>query len=218
MTCKAARLQLAEYREGALAPTAQRRVRRHLEACELCRDQLRRQDHLQAALATLPKRVIPDSDLWPGIHSRIAAPTLDSPNRKPRARRLVLIPVSAAALACLLVVFFGRFGAFSNVAGRNLVALRPFEQTLRRFDRIEREYAQIRAAFSASIQDRSGMVTTELVEVVEANLLTIERAIAEIKLALESSPGNQELIERLADVYRARFAVLNTARELLMES
>ena len=64
--------ELQDFQEGLLPSEREEEVRRHLEGCPACQDELAALQGLLADLGDLPKEGVPARDLWPQIQWRIS--------------------------------------------------------------------------------------------------------------------------------------------------
>ena len=113
MNCSRWNEKLHEHLDGALSSADARALEAHLATCSACRNQLESLRSLKAATARLPRRLVPDRDLWPEIEAQLdrsAAATepvaFDSspPPRSPIISSRFLVYKLAAALVFLAVV------------------------------------------------------------------------------------------------------------------
>lgn len=94
--------QLSAYLDRELSPGDDDRIRRHLEGCDACREEMARLARLKSIMAALPERPVP-RDFWPqvrrGLHRE--APR-SSAGTWLRALRQRPAPALAAAVVVLL--------------------------------------------------------------------------------------------------------------------
>ncbi|HSB60617.1 MAG TPA: hypothetical protein VLI67_02785, partial [Vicinamibacteria bacterium] len=72
----------------------------------------------------------------------------------------------------------------------------------------EQEYEQAATALMAALQERREMLSPETIASVEQNLEVIDRALAEVRAALERDPGNGELTRMLVSTHRKKVDTL----------
>jgi hypothetical protein len=164
---------------------------------------------LVARARALPSQSEPDRDLWSGIENRIAAARSSEAERVARSRWAQVFPRPALAAAL----------AVALVAGTSLVTLwvaqplepAPAELEIRAIaERVRARdgVGEMRASLRASLESRRAQLPAGTVEALERNLAAIDRAIAEIHLALEASPDDHALSFLLADAYRREAELL----------
>lgn len=221
---------LDDFVDGALDPSQEREVRRHLMQCDACRAEERALRTLLEHAAALPDEILPERDLWAGIAPRLgeraapapveAAPVI--PLRRPRplprwmlaAAASVVLVVGTSVVTLRLATAGGDAVATLDAgyatppaAGAPptaLVAFRPAEQA---YERAIGELAQV-------LEERREALAPETVRVVEENLAVIDRAIAESRAALAADPASKPLTRMLADAYDAKLGVLRQAVQL----
>ena len=156
---------------------------------------------LLARARALPSSQEPQRDLWSGIENRIAARAAAA--LPPRWSPVVLFPrpLAAATAALLLVATTAlttlwiaqRPGALRSDAEVAAIAER-----LRERDGV----SDVHESVVAILEAHRAKLPPETVAALEENLRSIDRAIAEIHLAVESNPGHHALSFLLAEAYR----------------
>ena len=169
---------------------------------------------LVARARALPSESEPSRDLWSGIENRIAL-ARQQPEAKRRTRQpwasAFPRPALAASFAAALVVVTSLAtlwvaqppGGVSDGAAGEL-AIRAIADRLRARDGV----GEMRASLLAILESRREQLPAGTVTALEENLAAIDRAIAEIYLALEASPDNHALSFLLADAYRREAELL----------
>lgn len=219
MKCDEATLLLGEYRDGALPEAECHEVESHLSACVACREQERALAALLAEAAALPKELEPARDLWPGIAERIRARggVLRFPGRRAwlgtrgwslAAAAAVLAVVSSAVTT--MVVRQGEPVATAPAPG----VLRPVAGGTDGLLEAEREYARATATLLQAVAERRGRLSPATRESVERNLLTIDRALAEIRDALRERPEDGALTQLLTSTHRRKLEMLQQVVKL----
>ncbi|MCP4037493.1 MAG: hypothetical protein GY733_11195 [bacterium] len=149
----------------------------------------------------LSQRIEPERDLFVGIENRIAQRRVH--RAEPHASWWLSLfprPLAAAGVAALLVATtaLGVLWAVTPPGGPlSDVEAAQIAERLRGRDGV----AHVRHSVVAILEARRGELPPETVAAVEQNLRNIDRAIAEIHLALESNPGHQSLGFMLAEAY-----------------
>lgn len=200
MTCDEVREQLDAFLAGGLDPAVSDGVATHLAGCAECRADLEAARLLAPQVASLPRSVSPDRDLWAGIEPRL---------RRRRGGDRVAVPVWALIAAAILLVAGTSVITRRLGSGAEAVALLPAS-----FVDAENRYlaaASDLAAAYAAVRDR---LPPETRQVVERNLAAIERALAETRRALERDPANQSLESLVLSTYRQKLDFLEQASAL----
>ena len=206
--------ELSAYLDGDVEAPARGRIADHLEACPECREVVGELRGLTERLAAHPDPA-PPRDLWPDLVARIrregALPTADA-GRRARwwARPVWLAP--AAGLAALLVVVVGLRllgpGAPSDSTGsggEEVAAGAPAAAA----PAAEGSVALYREAAEAMKERVAETPLPEgLAAVVEEDLATYDRAVAQTTAALERSPDDPELRAHLLRTLEAQVRYL----------
>jgi hypothetical protein len=66
------------------------------------------------------------------------------------------------------------------------------------------------------LHSKEGVLKHETIEVIENNLIIMDQAIGEIKLAIKKEPENSDLLLMLADTYHKETDLLLSTRELIV--
>ena len=222
--------RLDDYVGGELDAAQEREVRRHLMECESCRQEERELRALLEMAAALPEEIQPERDLWLDIAPRLGArepgATTElhrSIQRRP-ARPLPGWMLAAASLALVITTAFATIvvtgGGRGN--GPGTVAVDPAaapvaanpRTALAAFRPAEREYERAIGDLQELLETRREQLAPATVATLEANLQTIDRAIAESRAALAADPNSRELMGMLSQAYDAKLDVLQRAVSL----
>ena len=219
--------RLSEYLDGELPVPEREAIEAHLAGCAVCArtlDDLRR---VAARAASMRSRVAPPPPpaVWEAVaaHARSTAPVAAAPRRR---ISLSLGQLAAAGLLLALVsgggvwlALDGRPDRPASVAARGTDSLRPVEPigaastgsslTSATFadPSYEEAVGDLEAAFVAG-RDR---LRPETMQVLEANLRTIDAAIADARRALEADPASAYLNEYLAATMQRKLRLLRRA-------
>jgi hypothetical protein len=156
---------------------------------------------------SLPRSLEPQRDLWSGIENRISG-RATTPEPSPWSLAgLFPRPLAAAAVAILLVAttaisvwsIVQSSGAPASDAEMASIAAR-----LRERDGV----ADVHQSIVAILDLHRADLPAETIAVLDENLRSIDRAIAEIHLALESNPDHHALGFLLAEAYRSEADLL----------
>ncbi|MFL5493763.1 MAG: zf-HC2 domain-containing protein [Gemmatimonadales bacterium] len=223
--------RLSEYLDGELPAEERTALEAHLRHCVAC----------GAALADL-KRIVgraralddrqPERDLWPGIAARIGVPaatttdaaTTDTTEirlaRRTPGRWTFSLPQLAAAGIALMALSGGAAWLLHPVGTSVVVtppstpsvvtpvATGPARTAERSYDLAVTELQQVLA------QNRDRLDTTT-VRVIEQNLATIDRAIAQAQRAVAADSANIYLNSHLAETMRRKLELLRQAAALV---
>jgi anti-sigma factor RsiW len=217
--------RLSEYVDGSLEAGEALALEAHLAECAECAATLAGLRAVTARAAALPPRE-PARDLWPEIAARLAPRSAERPSlavalatalrgffASLTVRRLSLsLPqLAAAALALVLVSGGAVWIAFrarpTPAPAPAPVALQPApapEAASVGFAQYDAAIAELERALSA----RRASLDTSTVRVVEQNLATIDRAIAEARRALAADPTDPYLHDHLANTMRRKMGLL----------
>ena len=101
--CRQIELELVAYSSGELDPSERDMVRRHLDDCSACREELNREMEIRQTLGTLPIHAAPLN-----LEHRIRAAATQHATRRPRignrVRFTAALALAAASLAIVLLV------------------------------------------------------------------------------------------------------------------
>jgi anti-sigma factor RsiW len=214
MTCAECRLQLDDIIDGEYAasePQAEQlaALEAHLRGCAACRAVEAQLRELIARAAALPPRMSPPRDLWPDIAQRVRRAPAQVQTHRPWTRFSGL--AAAAGVVLALSGVFALRGAeqrrvldTTSTTGISMrTALSPVGVLLP-----EREYERATAALMEAVEARREMLSPETHQVVTRNLRVIDDALAELRSALDSDPGNDELASLFSSTQRRKVAVL----------
>jgi anti-sigma factor RsiW len=223
--------RLSEYLDGELRGAEAGDAEAHLARCDACRRALAELRAVRARARNLASRG-PATDLWPAIAAAIGS---EGPVRadvrpiRPRRRYAFSLPQLAAAGIALAAL--GGTGVWLAERGGSAVPLAttPAPSTALPAaggDLVVPAATQtVTTTYDAAIGDLEAVLDAgrarldpETVRVIEANLATIDSAIADARRAIASDPANAYLntyltrtMQRKLDLLR-RAAVLATSR------
>ena len=198
--------RLSEYVDGELTAEERASLEAHLATCAACRATLEDLRKVVARSRALDGRA-PKADLWPGIHARL------TPGRRPgviRSRRFTFnVPQLIAASIALVVLSAGGMWVALNQpqpARDAQVTPRPDGQlnSVVWTSRSDAAIADLQDVFERN----KSRLDTSTVRVVQQAFATIDRAIAEARIALKADPGNAYLNLHLADTMRRKLELL----------
>jgi len=199
MSCPEIREQLNEYLDGELAPEAQDQIDRHLGQCLACRAELESLRSLKARAGELDSEIQPGRDLWPGIETRIEASRAQTP---PWWLQLVAAGIALAVLSVPLSVWWmGRQdGELTTTAQIEVEA--DFVATQAELARSEDGVLLARKDLVTAIERHRDVVEEDSLRIWEDNMLILDQAIGELRVALNEDPQNLRLRMLLAARYQ----------------
>jgi predicted anti-sigma-YlaC factor YlaD len=213
MSCEQVSSRLDEYVDGELEEAAFQEIELHLDGCSECREQERLLRALIAEAAALPKEILPARDLWPEVAARLRGAEGARLVARPAAGRW-LSPVAMAAAASVVIALSaglwvrGRTSAPASGTPRGtlqpVAAVDPASDLLD----TEREYARATADLMAAIESQKAALTPETRAVLDANLKTIDDALAQVRAALRRDPGNGPLTHLLTSTHQKKLDAL----------
>jgi hypothetical protein len=183
-------------------------------------------DRMKKQIDGLPREILPERNLWPGIqkaitdskvvHARFEARSEATARTSFGWRRFGLV----AAAAMLLIVASSGITAYllrspaANPAG-TIDGRADFEIVAwEGFVAAEQEYQRVTDELLGALEAQRDELAPETVEVVERNLALIDQAIGEARAALERDPANTKLVHKLTDMYRTRVTFLEQMSQL----
>lgn len=207
MTCNELRGRLDAYARGTLSPADAAALEAHLESCAACEALLAEAEPQPAGTQALPKSVEPASDLWPGIHARLA----------PRGRGRGRIAMPGWMLAAAAVLLIALSSGITAVLLRPSPG-RPAAPPASALSPLEVQYASAASDLSAELERARRRLAPATVQIIERNLAVIDSALAESRRALAQDPGNAQLERLVIAAWRQKMDFLRRATALSTES
>lgn len=206
MTCSELRSRLDAYGRGTLAAAEAAALEQHLGTCASCEAFVAEAESQPAGIQALPRSVEPASDLWPGIHARLAPRSggrgrVAMPGWMLAAAAVLLIAISSA----LTVLVLNRTG---SRPAPPLAVLAP----------LEAQYASAASELSAELARARDRLAPATVRIIERNLAVIDSALAESRRALAQDPENATLERLVITAWRQKMDFLRRATALSTES
>ena len=223
---------LVDLVDGRLDGAEERRVERHLEACENCRalvDDLR---SIRAAAFMLDRRE-PQAATWSKLQDAIAAESATNVRvfPMPAAVRRSLgeggwaVWLGAAAALILATVIgvlplVNRDGAHDDTApaaAADAAAEVTVESVTAEFEAAEKHYQKAIDDLQTIANKDTGELDPQVAAVLQKNLTVIDQAITESRDALKSQPSSSNAQNGLFDALRTKVALLQQTVELINE-
>jgi len=209
MTCNELRARIDDYGRGTLSAADVAALEKHLDTCASCEAFLSEVESRPAEVQALPKSVEPASDLWPGIHARLA------PRGKGRGRGRIAMPGwMLAAAAVLLIAVTSGITALLLRTPQKPAAPMPLSTV----SPLEAQYASAASELSAELERARGRLAPATVRIIERNLAVIDSALAESRRALAQDPSNATLERLVIAAWRQKMDFLRRATALSGES
>jgi tetratricopeptide (TPR) repeat protein len=202
---------LSEYIDDELEPSERRALEAHLTECAECRTDL-------AALRAVVRRAgsltdtPPVSDLWPGVAARIDPRPARRTTLATRRFAFTLPQLVAASLA--LIVASGGMVWLARMGGP-VTDFPPVLGEVRPANFGDAAYDEAVADLQQTLEAGRGRLDPETVRVLETNLESIDRAIAQCREALEADPSSVYLNTYLAETRRRKLELLRRATALV---
>ena len=212
MKCEEIRAMLDEYVDGDLTEAEFQEVELHMGGCPQCGQEERQLRAFIAEAAALPEEIQPAADLWPDVAARL---------RGPEGMRLVppsglarwIGPMSVAAAAAVVIALSAALwtrgnapGAASFVPQGSIQPVAIGASSVLRDS--ERDSARATADLMAAIEGQKETLAPETRAVLDANLTTIDDALAQVRAALRKDPGNSQLAHLLTSTHQKKVDTL----------
>jgi Putative zinc-finger len=201
---------LSEYLDGELDAAGRQSIHAHVSTCLSCRRDLDALRAVALRARTLQDRG-PDAELWPGIAERIASGNAaGAPARRTRRFSFTLPQLVAAGLA--LIVLTGALVSLARVGGT-----RTDFPPVAAGDRTAADgaYSAAIADLQRSLDAGRSRLDEHTLRVLDANLATIDEAIAQASRALSDDPGNVYLNTYLAEARWRKLEMLRHAAAIV---
>lgn len=200
-----ARELLHDYVDGTLSRDVRAALTEHLARCAACRQEVEDLRALLDAARALPREIEPQRNLWPGVATAMRRRSLWEILRM--RRPILAAGATVAAAAAILIFALSGHDHPSPVPPENpyfTAMLQALETECRTSD------WELRAYGCAEPDSLSALALT----VIEENLATLDRAIAETRVAWAADTGSALWGCRLAEQYRTKLALQEQALHL----
>jgi hypothetical protein len=214
--------RLSEYLDDELTPDERTAFEAHLLTCAGCRDDLEGLRSVVARARALRDRS-PDTELWPGVARRIgvdlspdsAASGSAGRHRDVRRSTFTLPQLVAASLA--LTVLSGGLVWLARLGGpqTDIPPLAAESGVVRPANFADRSYEQAITDLQHELDTRRDGLDPGTLEVLDANLRTIDDAIGQCREALAADPSNVYLNTCVAAARARKLGLLKQATMIL---
>jgi len=201
--------RLSEYLDDELTPGERLELERHLLDCSACQRVLEELREVLTDARRLEDEP-PARDLWPAIRT-----TVKSTRREPWRVTLSIPQMLAASV--LLMVVSGLCAWLVLTRGTGTVNSGSGEMpspTLVRLNLADPQYDRAIDDLMKILAEERPHLDPKTVQVIERNLATIDRSIAEARAALDRDPSDAYLNRHLVEQRRLKLALLREAKNL----
>ncbi len=87
---------------------------------------------------------------------------------------------------------------------------------LKQFNSASDEYNKARENLISALHSKEGIINKETIDLIENNLIIMDQAINEIKIAINKEPENQSLVLMLASAYHKETGLLLSTRDIIL--
>ena len=222
MDCKFTERSLSEYLEGELTAQQALELEEHLNACAACHQLLDEYRRIISACRALPDYEA-RRELWVTARPRIRvtgkeASTIQvGPTRQAGDPLVVLLDrllfyrrVAYASIGLALLSFSVWIGQFLYQPGFALEESEPMELATLEVRRAEIHYRNAIESLSQVLETSKERWSNDVRAVVEQNLRTIDKSIADCRAAIRNNPRNPEAQGYLLAAYRKKFELLKS--------
>ncbi len=199
------------YVDGTVTATERAEMDRHLATCPDCRAEAEAVARLVRRARRLPASVEPSSDGWTAVRRELHSRSPWDRVRTTSALRIAAAVVLAAGVSSALTMRLMQRSASPVTA----VATADVAES---FARVERDYVEVSRDLAAAVAARRASLSPEAWASLERSLTTIDRAIAEARIALAEDPGNALVVQLLTASYERKLDLLRRAARLSTES
>ena len=208
--------RLSDYLDDEdLSPGERAEIEDHLSGCAECRATLEELREVVGQAAALTDSA-PEADLWSGIQDRLGSrDVLAFPARAARRVSFTIPQLVAAGLA--LMVLSGSMVWMMRVGqGRADITPIAASESPRpvNVSNTDAGYEEAIADLERALEAGRDRLDPQTIRVIEANLMAIDRMIAQSREALAADSANSFLNMHLADARRRKLELLRNATAL----
>ncbi len=196
--------RLNDYVDGSLQPAERKELEGHLFRCDDCRREVDQLGDLLRKAKALGD-VQPSRDLFPAIRAAARNPSTGSSSW-----------VRWGALAASLLILVGASVVFTRFADRkpgSLAAI-PAEESLAELWAAEKDYVEASSRLMEALEQRRRELSPQTVSLIEEQVGIIDRAIADVRVAVERDKVDTNHAHLLTALYQKKIQLLWTASRL----
>jgi hypothetical protein len=177
-------------------------------------------DPLDQALASLPRDVAPERDLWPQIRAEIAQTPIAAPASPLQSNWFRLAAAVLLVLATSFVTYYVTRQSMQEQVATNIEAVRapvtPAQPASFTFgsERLGAGYTNARAELDKRFKERLAALAPADRAKVEKNLADLRHAADEISATLAQHPSDPLLQDLLMSTYQSELQLLANVSEL----
>ena len=178
-------------------------------------------DPLDEALASLPKDVAPERDLWSGIRAEIAQTPIVAAASPMQSNWFRLAAAVLLVLATSFVTYYVTRQSMQQPVAQTTPEALPAPQVTSQPasfsfgpERLGASYLQARDELDKRFQERVASLPPATRAKVEKNLADLRRATAEISATLAEHPSDPLLQDLLMSTYQSELQLLANVSEL----
>lgn len=206
--------QLQDYREDLLSREEHEEIRVHLEECPACKEDLAALSKLMDGLAELPQEAEPSRDLWPQIEWRLSGP--GAGRERPPSRRMVTMRPWQLLAASITVAMISGGAVWAFLAGTSQGGVpamtgAPSMAQPAGLETAYDEYDDAVVELEGILIEGQEILDPETIQLLEENLLILDRAISQSREALSQDPGSKILRRILSETMRRKMDLLQRA-------
>jgi hypothetical protein len=208
--------ELHDLVSGTLPEERAMPVRRHVDSCEACREEVEAASALVASLRSLPLEIRPERDLRAGIWRRIdeADDGLQATSRATEMpARSGISPARWSLAAAALVLVAVTAAASIAIGTLRGTADQPVDPAVPALRVAEARYDAASSELQALLDEQRALLAPATREVLERSLAAIDAAVDETRAALSDDPGNAMLARMLMTSYDRKLDILRAASQ-----
>lgn len=211
------RERLDDYVDGALPEAEFLEIEQHLERCAECRHIVEDIRSLLKEAQSLHAGIEPGRDLWPGIAIRISGKEVVSIKDKKSARHHIWARQPLLAAATIVVVAVTALMMIQLDWKRDLMQKENLlgSAVLVEFDQVDAQFEAARMSLFSHLRERSSHWAGKTLEAMNKNVQVVDRAIHELRTALQADPTDTRLVHMLRREYQRKTTLLRQTAELL---
>jgi anti-sigma factor RsiW len=204
-----------EYVDGQLSEDERHDAERHLGGCADCRRSVEQLRDLVEKAAALPGEISPPRDLLPGIRRAVegeGAPQTGTAWMWWAGLAATVVIVITVGITSITIKDNG--GDTVQIAPSPGAILPASHTALTEFRAAEQEYLRAAAFLADALEKQRSTLSPETAAVVDENLEIINRAIANVRQALDADPGNPRSGQVLTALYQQKIEILRRVSRL----